>query len=488
MKILNRIQIRAWDKFTISQQNISGIELMKRAGTFCAERVFNKYGNKSFGIFCGPGNNGGDGFVIANYLYKKGCNVTVILCCENDTIKGDARFHFDHLPNEILICEWNKHIEASNYDIYIDAIFGTGLERPLNESWQEVVSFLSQKFTICIDVPSGIPADVVFDDESLPEIFVKGKATYTFQTPKLACFFPETGDAFGDWDVLPIGLDQGFYDTINSGFSYITYPSKIPLRSPFAHKGQFGHALISAGSPGKEGAAILCAAACFAAGAGLITAEIPNSAKAPLLGLFPEIMTMNLGEPIPPKINALAIGPGWGQLELAQNRISYYQYNLGVPVVIDADALLYFPQMKQTSAAILTPHSGEFDRMMGTSENSFQRMKKALKKAKEENIYIILKGRYSQIYSPDGHIYFNGTGNAGMAKGGSGDVLTGILTGLLARGMAPLNACILGVWMHGKAADFICEDSGIEAVRPLEIIHALPKVWNHLHQGDFFRE
>lgn len=493
MKLLNAAQIRQWDQFTIQHTPIFSIDLMERAASACADWLLNQYGNhQEFYIFCGQGNNGGDGLAIARLLSYSGGLVKLFILFGKNEGSTDFKINLERLKSlpsvEIELVDNEEFFPLTpKGTIIVDALFGTGLNRKLegiaatliqqiNESKAEIIS---------IDLPSGL----LCDESSIGFPVVAARHTLSFQIPKLALLLPENEIYFGQVHILDIGLLPAFLDNVETKFEWVDEKRILQIhrpRKPFAHKGNFGHALIIAGSYGKMGAAVLSTKACLRSGAGLVSVHVPKCGLDILQISAPEAMCrVDEEEKIISAMhynlethNAIGIGPGIGKDKKTEHFIKNLFERYKQPMVIDADAINilsenpdWLPLLPPQS--ILTPHPKEFARLFGEGFNDFEKLEMALQKAMAHQIIIILKGHRTFIATPAGKGYFNSTGNAGMATGGSGDVLTGIITGLLAQGYTPEEAAILGVYQHGQAGDKAASKYGMEAMLAGDIIVGL---------------
>jgi NAD(P)H-hydrate epimerase len=492
MQILSAEQIRKWDEFTIQQQMISSIELMERAAESCFG-WFRDHGllERSFSIFCGKGNNGGDGLAIARMLSVEGCNVVVYILEFGHKGTQDfqinlALLHETSVEIRFIQSEKNFH-PIPETDLIIDALLGSGLNRPLEGVTADLVEYINRSGNeiIAIDIPSGLFAD----NNSTGNIIIHATYTLSFQCWKLAFLLPQNALFIGEVHILDIGLDENYAAQIESNFILVDKKiirSIFKPRKKFANKGNFGHALLVAGSHGKIGAAVLASKACLGTGAGLLTTHVPKCGYGIMQISIPEAMIVtdddenintNISEDIS-KYNAIGIGPGIGTDYKTSSLFESILQQCKKPIVVDADALnIMSANSKLLSAlpphSILTPHPKEFERLFGKSENGFERLQLALQKAKEHQCIIILKGHYTFIATPAGVGYFNSTGNAGMAKGGSGDALTGMLTAFLAQGYSPEETAILGVYIHGLAGDFAAVNYSQQSMLASDIIDNL---------------
>lgn len=483
MKLLTAAQVKEWDQYTILHEPVSSLALMERAAKACVSWILKNVPTPTFYIFCGKGNNGGDGLAIARLLQDAKCTVSVYI------LETETKASEDFTANYNLLFEASSGAINSIYskddfpiinnDAYIiDALFGTGLNRKLTGIAAELVMYInnSGEPIIAIDMPSGMPADQSCIDFTV----IKAAYTLTFECHKLALLMPENADKFGEVHVLDINLHPDFLLQIESDYELIDetlYQQLYKPRKPFAHKGNYGHALLIAGSYGKMGAAVLSAKACLHSGVGLLTCHVPECGLDIMQISAPEAMCeideqRKIVSTIKydlKKYSAMGIGPGIGTQPKTKELLNFVLQNYSKPIVIDADALNIISQQKDwlhllPQNSILTPHPKEFARLFGDNLNDFEKIKLAVQKARELNIIIVLKGHHTFIATPDGKGYFNTTGNAGMAKGGSGDVLTGLLTGLLAQDYSPAHAAVIGVYLHGRAGDRAAEKYGLDGV------------------------
>ncbi|HLY68489.1 MAG TPA: NAD(P)H-hydrate dehydratase, partial [Puia sp.] len=483
-------QIRKWDEFTIQHEMISSIELMERAAEKCFDWFRdNGYLEKSFSVFCGKGNNGGDGLALARMLSVEGCFVVVYILEFGHIGTQDfqinlALLHETSVEIRFIQSEKNFHPISEN-DVIIDALLGSGLNRPLEGVTADLVEYINRSGNeiIAIDIPSGLSAD----NNSTENVIIHARHTLSFQCWKLAFLLPQNELFTGEIHILDIGLLEEYLVNVESNLLLVdkkVIRSIFKPRKKFANKGNFGHALLVAGSQGKIGAAILASKACLGSGAGLLTTHVPKCGYEIMQVSLPEAMIVtdddeyintNISEDIS-KYNVVGIGPGIGTDYKVSSLLQSILSQSKKPMVIDADALnIMSANSKLLSLlppySILTPHPKEFERLFGKSENDFERLQLALQKAKEYQCVIVLKGHYTFIATPGGKGYFNSTGNAGMAKGGSGDVLTGMLTGLLAQNYLAQEAAILGVFIHGYAGDFAAANYSQESMLASDIIN-----------------
>lgn len=494
MKILSAAQIREADAYAIKKQNIASVDLMERAANASVDWIKkNITADKRLVIFAGTGNNGGDGIAIARLMYHIGYDVLVYVIGKkgkgsSDFIENISRIEKLSLP--IIYVQTLNQIETFKpKDVIIDAIFGTGLNKPIEGIYADIIQIINQSGNevVSIDVPSGLFCDTG-DLASLKNV-VKAAHTLTFQIPKFSFLFPETGKFVGQFHILDIGLDNEFIHAQDSLFFYLTEEDiRLNfhfLREKFSHKGTYGHALIIAGSYGKAGAAILAAKACLRSGAGLVSIHTAKNNVAAIHSAFPEAMVSIDGNsehiseiPALSNYNAVGIGPGIG---LHQDTVKAFKNLIQIsqiPLVIDADAINILAENKTwlsflPQGSILTPHPKEFERLVGKCSDSFERLQKARELSMKTNLVIVLKGAHTAIISPSGKVYFNSTGNPGMATAGSGDVLTGVITTFIAQGYNSFESALLGVYIHGLAGDIAAADCSLPSLIASDIIHGL---------------
>ncbi len=503
MKILPIEEIRKADAYTIKHEPISDIDLMERAATELHDWILAKTSpKKQVRIFCGMGNNGGDGFALGRRLAASGFQVTVNVIKYSDKMSESCKVNYDRIQEIkkvklIEVFEGDTLPKISNDDLVIDAILGSGLTRPITGFISGIVEHInkSNAVVISIDAPSGFFCDT--SNHINNGVIIRADYTLSFQFPKLGFLFPENDIFIGQWTVLPIGLHPEFIKKVKVDNYFIrTEDCRMILksRSKFSHKGTFGHGLLIAGGYGKMGAAILAAKAGLKSGAGLITAHIPEKGNIIIQTAIPEAMVSIDGDkdflseiPNLGKYNAIAIGPGIGTGKETQKALKTLIQNTTIPIIFDADALNILGENKTwipfiPTGSIYTPHPGEFQRLIGKASNDFERNKMQREFSVKNQAYVILKGAHTAISCPDGSCYFNSNGNPGMATGGSGDVLTGILLGLVAQGYSSKMASILGVFLHGLAGDIAAERKGRDALIAGDIIDNLGRAFKKLYR------
>lgn len=491
MKILSADQIRQLDAHTVKNEPISSVQLMERAaGAFVNWFTARFSIGLHITIFCGKGNNGGDGLAIGRILSGKGYSVRILILEYTNTASADFTHNLTLLEGHVspmLIDDLSKVPVFKESDILIDALLGSGLSRPATDLLAEGIQLINDSAAtkISIDIASGLYVDKA---NNPTDTIVTPDFTVTFQMPKLAFMLPQNSKFSGDWHVVDIGLDTQFIETAKTPYYYTDQRSAevlIKPREKFSHKGTFGHALIMAGSYGKIGAAVLSSSACARSGVGLLTVQTPGCGYQIMQISLPEAMILvddhekylaNLPEL--QTYSAVGIGPGVGQEPLTTRLLNELIEKIKVPLIIDADALNILskhPDMleKLPADTILTPHPKEFERLAGKTENEYERLALARDFAKKHGVIICLKGAYTAVILSNGDVHFNSTGNPGMATGGSGDVLTGILTALLAQQYSPENAAIFGVYQHGLAGDKAADKKTKTAMIPSDIVNNL---------------
>ena len=498
MKILTASETKQVDAYTIEHTPIASIDLMERAANACFEWIKNHYNNsRSFKIICGTGNNGGDGLAIARMLDQANYNVSVYIVRYSENSSDDFQLNEKRLLeiNSGAIVEVHTQTDVpplGENDVVIDAIFGTGLTKPAEGL---VASFIrhinnSKAKIIAIDIPSGLFADVVSDHNSA---IIKATHTLSFQSPKLAFMFQENDQYVGNWQLLDIGLDIDFINHLPSEVFLIEeqlIKSILKPRPTFSHKGFYGHGLLIAGSYGKIGAAVLAAKACMRSGIGLLTVHVPKCGYEIIQISVPEAMvqvdtdeTIFTDQVTTDKFTAIGIGCGIGTDAKTKDAFIRLLTSSKIPLVIDADAINLLGLEKKMIAllpenSVLTPHSKEFERISEKPENDFHRHELQVEFAGKNKVFVVLKGAHSCIACPDGKVFFNNTGNPGMAKGGSGDALTGIILSFLAQGYSSEQACILGIYFHGSAGDIAAQKIGMQAMTATDLIENLSHAFN----------
>lgn len=507
MKILTNIQIKELDQYTINEESIRSIDLMERAAytlTQAIERLFQE--KHCIKIFAGPGNNGGDSLAIARLLLERDYHVEVYLFNTTGSLSEDCVINKSRLLeciDPIYFTEITSQFTPPTLrkdDLVIDGLFGSGLNKPLNGGFAAVVKYInsSSATVISIDMPSGLMCED--NTYNIRNHIIRADITLTLQMPKLSFFFPENQEYIGEWMCLDIQLSEKAIEETDTSY-FITQKEDIqPIlrnRKEFSHKGTFGHGLLIAGSYGMAGASILAARACLRSGIGLLTIHAPLRNNVILQTSVPEAIiehdehemffstaadTFNY--------QAIAIGPGLRQEEETALALLEQIKITTRPMILDADALNIMATHKNWLSllpkdTILTPHPKELERLVGRCTNSYDLLMKAREVSTKYHIYIILKGAWTAVISPDGNCRFNPTGNPGMATAGSGDVLTGILLALLAQGYPTKETCLLGVYLHGAAGDLAAESKGENGMIAGDIIDNLPLAWSKLEKNEY---
>lgn len=499
IKFLTPAQIKQADSQTLQQEGISELELIQRAASAAWKAIKSHFQAQllpNLVIACGPGNNGADGLAIAQLAFQEGAEVEVVI----PTAVGEANTSsgfiaaLEALSAEIKIWRPSNNEEFPALQpnaLYLDCLFGVGLSRPLEGIYASWIEYLNQiEATVwAIDIASGLPSDFHRGNWPIQRV----ERTLTFQTPKLAFIMPENEPYVGVLQILSIGLHteelQADIQLLEeTDIAYIVKP-----RRRHDHKGRMGRALLVGGSIGKIGAIRMAAEGGLRSGVGLLTVYTPQAGLVPIQTALPEAMVIpdtdkKMITEVPPleNITGLGIGPGMGTNAATVLAFTNLISKLVLPVVLDADALNIIARnpslwKKIPPNSILTPHPREFERLAGKSKTDYEVLGKLVAMATEYKIFVVLKGANTCIATPEGKVYVNNTGNPGMATGGSGDVLTGILTGLLARGYSPENTCKLGVWIHGLAGDFAAAELSQQAMIAGDLLKFLPMAWKHLN-------
>jgi ADP-dependent NAD(P)H-hydrate dehydratase / NAD(P)H-hydrate epimerase len=487
-KILSSTQMHEVDRFTIENQDIASIDLMERAGVAFAKSIIPfVHGKPTVLVFCGNGNNGGDGFVVSRILQQKGVHVKTFFFPVSKVTSPDCQTNLERVENHLRINSQEDFPIIDRSCIIIDALLGSGITRPTDGVLADLIKHLNKSGAkiLSIDIPSGLSFD------SLPEEGEIIHADYvgTFQVPKLTFFLKETAPYVKSWEAIDIGLNELFLEEQHSAFHVVDCSlvnSFLKIRSRFSHKGTYGHALLIGGSKGKMGAPVLAGRATLRSGAGLLTLYIPEVGYEIAQISLPEAMCIcDVSKDFISETSAdlssysaIGIGPGLGIHEGSKMALIQLFSLINVPLVIDADAiniLAKYPELlsQLPSKVIFTPHPKEFERLVGDSFDSLERLGMAQDFCIRYQCHMVLKDAISALICPTGEIYFNTTGNPGMATGGAGDVLTGMITGLLAQGYSPFEAGILGMYFHGKAGDLAASHKGENQVIASDIVDCI---------------
>ncbi|WP_452221973.1 NAD(P)H-hydrate dehydratase [Lacinutrix salivirga] len=497
MKIFSKEQIYEGDALTAKKQAITSTDLMERAGI----QIFNWLHTRMQGaqvpihVFCGIGNNGGDGLVVARHLITHGYNVnTYVVNCSDKRTK-DFLNNYDRIKHvtkkwpTLLSCE-DDFPPIDERDIIIDAVFGIGLNRPIDDWVKALFNYFrtTKAYTLSVDIPSGLYTDKTPDDE---EAVVQAAHTLSFQTPKLVFFLPETAKYTMQWEVIDIGIDPEYLFTTQTEAELIGKHEVLPIYKPrekFSNKGTFGHSLLIGGSYGKIGAVTLASRACLSVGAGKITAYIPKCGYTILQTAFPEAMVItDVNEDVITDITfdikptVIGVGVGLGTTKQTQDAFEVFLKNNKSPLVIDADGLNLLAKKKTLlkllpQSTVLTPHPKELERLIGKWKDDFDKLKKTKAFSKKYNCIVVIKG-FNTITVFGDKLYVNATGNPGLATAGTGDVLTGMITGLISQGYDPLAATLFGVYLHGKAADIAIQDLGYQSLIASHVIEFIPEAY-----------
>lgn len=503
MKILSADQISAADSYTITHEPISSIALMERAADTCTRWITEHFSKETvFLVVCGTGNNGGDGLAISRLLFDKGYDTETFIVpffsktSENfSTNKKKLEKNKGAKITEIKEADEITRNTFKNV-VIIDAILGSGLSKPVEGKPAEVIQRINslQIPVIAIDMPTGLAMEdnTGFDKKNI----IRATITLTFETPKLSFLFADNAENVGEFYILDIGIDKKFLAEQRSYDNWVTQymiAHMVRRRARFSHKGTYGHALLIAGGYGKMGAAVLGAKSCLRTGAGLVTVHIPKCGYQILQTAVPEAMAVADEEEQDfsgikdlSAYNAIGIGPGVGTSEKAAKGLKMLIQQATANMVLDADALNILSENKTWLSflkpeSIITPHPGEFARLAGKSSSAFEAYTKQRELAKKYKIYVVLKGAYTSIATPGGEVYFNSTGNPGMATAGSGDTLTGIILGLLAQGYPPRQASLLGVYIHGLAGDIAAQEWGENSLIAEDITNCLGRAFLQIH-------
>ncbi|MDG5799917.1 NAD(P)H-hydrate dehydratase [Marinilabiliaceae bacterium ANBcel2] len=496
MKIFPVEQIAGIDKFTVENEPILSVNLMERAVGALYDELACRYDEgQRFIVFAGPGNNGGDALALSRIMLLDGFEVVTVLLRSNN-LSNDAEINLDRLSHirssALVYLDRGQQLPViTPGDVIVDGLFGSGLNRPLKGEAADVVAFInrSEVEVVSIDIPSGLMGED--NSGNCPYAIVKADFTYTFELPKLAFMFPENECYAGVWKVVPIGLYPSKIESTPTNWFYTLVNDcsrLIPKRRKFTHKGDMGHLLLIAGSYGKIGAAVLAGKASLRSGVGLLTVHLPHNGGLNFHAALPEAMVnidrsdlMFTEHPSLDNFSVVAVGPGIGtrvNCTKALRTLIFDVKEKRLPFVLDADAINILAAEKNLLSelppnTIITPHPGEFKRLAGEWSSDYERMNKAVDMAVKYSIIIVLKGAYTMVVTPDGNCYFNSTGNPGMATGGSGDALTGVIASLLGRGVKACDAAVAGVYLHGLAGDIAKKERGEDALMASDLIDKL---------------
>jgi len=491
LKIISGKDVKKLDDDYIRKNGILSFELMEKAAeAFCGWYMKQFDRKKTIAIFCGTGNNGGDGLAIARMLFRQGYRICVFLYGDTDKASSDFKSNLRILPSNIV----TKHLKDFDLnkldtDVIIDALLGVGLSRPLEGDLLEIIKYLSlfKAAKISVDLPSGLPSDAILEGEAFSADY-----TISFQFPKLSLMFPEHGLNIGELVILDIGIDQSYFESFESKQYYLE-PEDIRVRHKkyhrASHKGDYGKVMLIGGSLGKVGALYMASKGALRTGSGLVSAYVPKCGLDILQTSLPEVMVEisnneYIIDALPQnmeRFDAIGIGPGKGtdskSAEVLRKLMHDYKNNM----VIDADAINIIAQNEDIKSLIrdnmvLTPHLMEFDRLVGKCKNHTERLEKAVDFCAVHKCILVLKGPNTTICMPDGRMYFNSTGTKYLATGGTGDVLTGILTSFIGQGYSAENAAICGVYHHGLAGQ-LASMNKLHGTIATDIIEKIPETF-----------
>jgi NAD(P)H-hydrate epimerase len=506
-KLFETSKMKEIDRYTIDNEPIDSIDLIERVASVFVNEFCRRYASRQnrIYVFAGQGNNGADALAIARMLIEKGYNIFTYLinpsnklspeCEENRRrIKDGDNKQFVEVVSSFALPVFKRQ------DIIIDGLFGAGLNRPLEGGYAKIVDYInhSESTIVSIDMPSGLFGEDNKDNNL--QYIIQADLTLTFEFPRLSFLLPENAGFVGEWKALSIGLHPDALQKTKTPYGLITdedIAALIHKRERFSHKGDFGHALLIAGSRGKMGAAVLSAKSCMRSGAGLLTVHTPERGQLIMQISLPETMTDADAHPdfvteLPSLAgyNVVGIGPGLGVNDKTMAVVDkLFDAADGRPMVLDADALNIIAANSELlhrlpQGVIITPHPKEFDRLAGSSGNAYERIQKARSMAAEQKICVVLKGAYTAVCTPSGKVFFNTSGNPGMATAGSGDVLTGIILGLLAQGYSPEESSVIAVYIHGVAGNLAAANLSEESMIAGDITSMLGKAFKQMHDED----
>lgn len=494
LKILSSNQIRHADQFTIKKEPITSIDLMERASTAFTDWFVDKFPHGyAIHVFCGIGNNGGDGLAIARMLVLRNYQVKVFVIGDIERGSKEFKINFKRLRKHtdiVLLKSYDQLISIQKDSVIIDAIFGSGLSRAVEGFYADVINFINyqNQIRVSVDIGSGLLADEYTEGSAI----VKPDYTVAFQVPKLVFMMPGSYLNVGEWEVIDIGLNRQYIAGLDSKYHLLEqddFSEVFKPRNKFTHKGNAGKVLLVAGSTGKAGAAILAAKAILRAGAGLLTIRTPQENLITLQTAVPEAMVdldaHNDYFSFPPDVknyDSVAVGPGLGVNIVTAKALDQLLRICNEPIILDADALNIVADNKDwlhkiPRGSVLTPHPKEFERLVGMWQNDFERLEKQIEFSLKFSVNVVVKGAHSCITNSKGEVFFNDTGNPGMATGGSGDVLTGIIAGILAQGIDSETALKAGVYIHGLAGDIAVGKTGEISMIASDIIDSLSEAF-----------
>ena len=503
IKIFPTIQLKELDAYTIENEPVSSIDLMERASRALARAMSERWSAETpFTVFAGPGNNGGDALAVSRLLAERGCRVEVYLFNTKGALSPDCETNKERLAGVAgidfheITTQFVPPVLTAEH-VVVDGLFGSGLNKPLSGGFAAVVKYIntSPATVVAIDVPSGLMGED--NTYNIQANIIRADLTLSLQLPKLAFLFAENAPFVGEWQLLDIGLSEEAIEEKETDFALTEHEdvaSMLKPRGKFAHKGNFGRALLIAGSQGMAGASVLAARACLRSGVGLLTVHIPFCNNFIVQTSVPEAMTeIDINDvrfscaTDTDDYQAVGIGPGLGKAGDTEAALLEQIESCQTPMVVDADALNLLGEHRSyigrlPKGSILTPHPKELERLVGKCQNSYERLTKACELARSTGVHILLKGAYSVVIAPSGKCWFNPTGNPGMATGGSGDVLTGVVLALLAQGYDAETAARMAAYVHGLAGDIACKKHGIMGMTAGDIVTCLPPAWRMLEE------
>ena len=502
MKFFHTSQIKELDAYTIEHEPVTSIDLMERAAHALTTAILERYSGSSFVVFAGPGNNGADGMAVARMLATEGYNVAVWLINPKGKLSSDCAVNLERLKNcDVVVAEVAEGFTMPTIGkdtVIIDALFGSGLKKHIHGSiFADVINGINASGcrVVAVDMPSGLLGE---NNYPLSGVVVSAIDTLTLHFPKLSLLMPENAQFVGSMSILDIGLSKEWIDREASALHFTDekeIKTLLKPRTKHVHKGNFGRALLVAGSKGMAGASVLSARAALRSGVGLLTVHVPACNNLIVQATVPEAMTnidsndCCFSDKIDvARYNAVAVGPGIGQSKESETALLNLIKNCSVPLVLDADALNILSNHHDwlsllPQGSVLTPHPGEFERLFGKCPSRYHSIEAVRATALNKGIVIMLKGAYTTIITPDANLYFNSTGNPGMATGGSGDVLTGIILSLVAQGYSSVDSARIAAYVHGLAGDLAAAELGETALVADDIVASLPKAWRLLEKG-----
>ncbi|MCU6768554.1 NAD(P)H-hydrate dehydratase [Barnesiella propionica] len=503
MKIFSTNDIRTLDEYTIEHEPISHIDLMERVASAMSLEILSRWPRSTrLYVFAGPGNNGGDALAVARILCDHGYAPIVYLfnTCPEKGLSPCTQTNKERL----MECESLQFTEIkdefippqlTDSDLVIDGLFGAGLNKPLSGGFVSLVRLINDSGAqvVSIDIPSGLFGENNLENN--PRDIIRAVLTLSIQFPKLAFLMSENARYVGEFKIIDAGLHPDILEERPSPYSLVErcdVSQLLPVRTRFSDKRDYGHVLLIAGQYGMMGAAVLSARAVMHAGAGLVTVHAPRCGYDILQTAVPEALfepdkneTQLTEILIKRRYQAIAVGPGIGCNDASIKALADLLRQLRYPAVFDADALNCIAKKPDLLAqlpaySVITPHVKEFDRMFGIHATDYQRLEEAVEVARRYKLVVVLKGAYTATVLPEGNVFFNSSGNSGMATAGSGDVLTGVITGLMAQGLSAPQAAVTGVFLHGMAGDLAAENESEEFITANDIINYLGKAYRQI--------